>query len=68
MLALHPYTSRGDTQKLSVTVRHSKQAKTLSVFYCLDALKLNKVRTGRVMQLNRKHSYVEDETDMKIHH
>lgn len=40
MLALHPYTSRGDKQKLSVIVRHSRQAKTLPVFYCSDALKL----------------------------
>lgn len=56
MLALHPYTTRGDKQKLSVIVRHSRQAKTLPVFYCSDALKLNRVRTGRVMQLNKKHS------------
>lgn len=67
MSALHPYTSRGDKQKL-VTVRHSRQAKTLAVFHCSDVLKLNKVRTGRVMQLNRKHSYVEYEIDMKVHH
>lgn len=66
-MVLHPYISRSDKQKLSVLVRHSRQAETLPVFYCSDALKI-KLEWAEFCSLTKSIIDAEHETDIKVHH
>lgn len=67
----HPYTLRGNKQNFSVLGIQVRQklclSSTIQMFWSWTELELIN-QSDRVMQLNRKSSYVEHENDIKAPH